>query len=141
MADPINILSEDLTNVKTDIPLLAEGTYDLAVKSIEKVQAKDGVNFNLKIKLALTENAQDVDGNVLNVGFPVFDVISLKVTDQYNPRPSLKRFQEACGVSGPFEPLSQYLHKTVRATVKIDQGDPEKGYKPSNRINRYLKVG
>ena len=140
----IDILSEDLSGVDTSTPLLAEGTYDVRVKEIKKVQAKDGVNHNLKIQLALVDKARSVDGELLNAGFPIFDQISLKVTENYDPRKNLRRFQEAAGVNGPFEPLSQYQDKVLRVQVKVapesKNKDTGETYPPKNQVKNYVKV-
>lgn len=144
-ANAIDVLSEDLSGVSTAMPLLAEGVYDMRVKKIEKVLAKDQTNHNIKIRLDLIEPARDVDGGKLNAGFPVFDIISLKITDEYDPRPALKRFQVSAGVTGAFEPLSQYQDKVVKVAVKIQPESTNKTtgetYPPANRVKAYVPIG
>lgn len=144
MSQEIDILNDldsmDLSNVETGLPLLPDGLYTLQVAEIETKANKKGTGSNLNIKFVTTEPVTDLNGNPVNPGFPLFDLISLVKSEKYDPIPKLAAFKEAVTgtKSGSFNPLEQYLGLSVCVKLKIER-DAEYGDK--NRIQRYIKKG
>lgn len=133
--DPADILSVDLSGVDTSFPLLPAGLYDLVVDGVKVEPNKAGNGRNVVIALKTTTDTTSVKGEALNKGFPITTYISLTPAEKYNEA-SIKRglalFQQACGIKGQFQPVSQYKDKIVRCKVTIR---PAKGeFEESNSI-------
>ena len=130
----------DLSTVETGLPLLPEGLCEVTVTKIEAKANKAGTGNNLNITLATTQPMKSVDGKDINVGFPLFDLISLTPTEKYDPRPRLAEFKEGVTGSkaGAFNPLEQYIGLPVMVRLKIEKSEE---YGNKNRIARYVKKG
>lgn len=81
----IEIPNVDLTTVETGIPLLPDGLYEVRVETAEVTPSKDGQSNVLKLKYSLEQKATAIGGAEVGIGFPIFDRVSLKVTEKYNP--------------------------------------------------------
>ena len=142
--DQVNLDTLDLSNTKTGFPLVPAGLYTLVVSEITFAENSKKTGQNMKIKLALKEPTNDLEGNLVNAGFPLFDQVSLVQTKddagniKYDPRKRLAEFMEATlgHHNGNFNPTAQYIGMEVQARVKVED-DPE--YGKSNRIARYIK--
>lgn len=140
-----DLLNTDLAEVKTDVPLVKDGIYDLEVAEMKTVPSKDEKSENVKIVLKTTDSAPTVDGKSVNKGFPFFDTISLNQTAEYDPRQRLKRFRVGvlgpAGETGAFMPFTQYVGQIVRCKVIVRQERKDKDtgetYPPSNAIKTY----
>jgi len=132
--------SMDLSSVTTGVPMLPEGLYTVQVAELGTKANSKQTGSNLNIKLTLTEPANDINGNAVNPGFPIYDLISLVQTDRYDPRARLAEFKEAVTGTkeGVFTPLEQYLGLTVTIRLGIERSTE---FGDKNRIKRYVKKG
>jgi hypothetical protein len=135
-----DLLTADLADVCTDIPLLPKGLYRLKVTKLEETVNETSRKRGIKIALATLDEAQSTRGEPIKPGFPIFDHISLTPTDNY-PKESimkrLKAFRQAVtgDEGGSFYPLEQYAGETVQAMLKVE---PAKGeYGESTKVARY----
>ena len=162
MSQDIDILSQidniDLASVETARPNLPTGLYRFKVAKLELVDQKaPKTGKNLSIQLGLVEPQQSVpnskgESQVLNVGFPVFDLISLTKTFKengevnYDPLPRLAKFREAVlgDKSGKFMPLEQYLGREVIVKVRYSETNIDKktgqDYGPKTSVNDYVRA-
>lgn len=154
MSNDIDILSQldsiDLNSVETARPNLPSGMFPVRVVKMELVDQKaPKTGKNLSIQLALVEPAQSVPNSkgetqMLQPGFPVFDLISLTKTFRddgtvkYDPLPRLAKFREAVkgDKAGQFLPLEQYIGMTVMVRTKYSV-DPE--YGPRTNVQDYVR--
>ncbi len=141
-ADPMSMLdSLDLSTVQTGMPLIPEQLVELEVIKLEVKDSKnDSAKKNLHISLATTQPMTSVEGKALNPGFPVFDLVSLTMTDKYDFRTRLAEFREATvgKVPGPFNPVEQYIGCKVMVRMKIERSEE---FGNRNRVGRYIKKG
>lgn len=131
--------NSDFSNVQTGIPLISKGLYEVEVLEITPKQNKKGTGVNLNIKLGLVNAANKHEGDgTVNPGFPLFDLISLTPTENYDPRTRLAAFME-CFLGRkdvPFNPLSQYIGLKGVVRVNISSSDE---FGNQNRIQGYVK--
>lgn len=127
----------DLTTVETGIPILAPGTYPVTVVEMELGEAKKGGGL-LTIKLGLTEPCLDEKGQAVQVGFPMFDRVSLVPKDTYNPARRLAELQDCfTGRKAGFD-TDDFTGAVGSVIISIEE---EKGeYPRCNRIKRYVKA-
>lgn len=127
----------DLTQVSSKLPLVKEGVYDvrIAEMKVEDNKAKDGKI--LKVKLTLETNAESTEGETISMGYPLFDNISLKMTEKYDPRKRLREIMDATKlVEAQFLP-EKFIGQVCCVNVKVEI-DPTGQYDPQNRIRRYV---
>jgi hypothetical protein len=136
-----DILTNDLTSTDTRNPLLAKARYAFKVA---KVEAKDGKEENgvkkrsVSIQLKINQTVTGADSQPITAGTTFFDNIAITPTDKWSAddiKKSLKKFQNAMGVTGPFYPLEQYEGRELEAEVSIQ---PAKG--EYNERNRFMYV-
>jgi len=161
MTQDIDILSQidniDLSTVETARPFLPSGIYEFVVQKMELVDQKSPkTGKNLSIQLGLVEPAQSVPNDkgetqLLNPGFPVFDLISLTATfnddgsKKYDPLPRLAKFREAVlgDKSGKFMPLEQYIGQRVMVKVNYSATNVDRktgqDYGPKTTVSDYVK--
>lgn len=139
-SDIPDILTNDVANYSSAMPLLPMDSYTLKVKKVELAKSAKGGQL-VKIKLETTEPHTAANGKEnIKAGWPIFDQISLETSDNY-PRESIERriktFRKAATGqdSGAFFPLSQYEGATVRAKVKIQAA--KDGFDERNAIGSY----
>lgn len=156
----VDILSQidniDLASVETARPNLPSGVYRFRVTKMELVDQKaPKTGKNLSIQLGLTEPAQSVpnakgETQLLNAGFPVFDLISLTKTFRedgsvkYDPLPRLAKFREAVMGSkdGKFLPVEQYIGMEVTARIRFEadsKGKDGESYGPKTSVQDYVR--
>lgn len=85
----------DLTSVRTDRPVVKEGTYAFDIKGFEAKMNSKNTGHNLNIALAGISEMPTNDGKSVSPGFVLFDLVSLVKTDKYNPAEKLAKIQEA----------------------------------------------
>jgi hypothetical protein len=73
MAPPLDL---DLGTVKTDLPLLSQGIYDLIINKVEQKQSHAGQPM-LSLELRTTGPAQAQDGSQLGIGIPMFENLNM----------------------------------------------------------------
>jgi len=132
--------SLDLSTVETGMPLLPEGLVELVVTEINISENKNKDGHNLNIKFATTQPVTSNEGKALNPGFPIFDLISLKPTEKYDPKPRLAEFKEAATgtKTGVFNPVEQYIGLVLTVRLGVERSEE---YGNKNRIKRYIKKG
>lgn len=136
--DIMSSLDGDFSSIPTGMPLLKPGLYELEVVECAFKVNKAGDGQNLNFKYSLTQPAVDINDKPVNPGFPVFDLISLKPTEKYDPRPKIAEFLEAAyGTKGrPFNPPESHIGEKVMARLSVEKSDQ---YGDKNRISRYVK--
>ena len=136
----LDLLNQNLADVKTDMPLLPKNDYVLEVKSVEQAETKSG-GQQIKISLATTEPVVAATGEQLPAGMYVFDQISLTPTEKY-PATSIQKKcasfrQSICGKeAGGFFPLEQYVGRTLTARIDVL---PEKDGYPAKNVVKFYK--
>jgi hypothetical protein len=144
MSDNIlDILTEDLSGIDTNIPVLREGLYDLAIVKVTRDPSKDGTKENLNIQLKTTETASSTAGQIVQAGWSIFDCISISPTERYTIdqiKRNVAAFVQASGCR-TVEPVDQFTGKIVRAKVAAvpERKDPKTGqvYPPRNEVKAY----
>ena len=141
-------IGQDLTNVDTNFPILAVGMYDFSVVEITSKDTESGNGSMLNIKLALDENATDIKGNPINVGFPVYDRIFFpkagamskegKPLDAASSIKRLAMFQDDIGKRTAKFDTELYIGCKLTAKVKI-RHDSTDQYPDTNEIGQYVK--
>jgi hypothetical protein len=147
MSDNIDIFDSlantDMSEVSTDMPVLAEGLYEFTVKGVSRQMWKSGKGSSLVIELSLaSEGAVDTTGeNAISVGYPVTDRISLVKSGNYDPIQNVARFLESIGMKDePFDPSGEaYVGQTLQAKTKIES-DASGEYPDKTAIRTYIKA-
>jgi len=135
------LLDDDLSDVDTSFPLLAEGVYDMVIKEVKLEENKAKTGNNVVIKVATTVPAKSVKGEHLNPGMVLTNYIStVEVPGKYD-RDAIKRnlatFVQATGLGGAINPMDRFKDKIVRCKVKVRP--PEGQYEAANDI-RFVPV-
>lgn len=142
--NPLDMLTEDLSDVSTAMPLLKEGLYDLTLAGAEVKPTKDGTGNNLSLTWKTTKVAQDTKGEAIQTGFPLYDTIGMTPSDAYSPENIKRRLAavaQALGVKTlqPFDALVGKVAK-IKVIIEPERKDPktQRTYDASNRIKQYL---
>jgi len=143
-----NILNEDLGGVDISFPVLPKDTYLMTVKEMVKTwskkvpedQRRPGTENMINVLLKTVEPATSTTGQPVAPGFPVRDRIMLSFQSDEARRfgkQKLATFRQAVTgtKAGAFEPLSQYVGKNVRVTLKVEDADGD--YEARNAVARY----
>lgn len=136
--DPI--LQENLDDVSTTDPLFPKGDVEAEVVKVFSAPTKKGGSM-VKIELKTVGPHTAVTGDPIPTGRRIFDQIVTTpvggLTKEMIQR-SLKRFQAACGGTGAFFPLEQYVGS--RVTVKLGMKKPSDEYPDeANEVKGYAK--
>jgi len=125
--DPI--LSQDMSDVSANDPLLPKGQYRMEVMKVEQKQNSKQTGNVISIQLKTLDPATAVGGQPIPAGRYVFDTIGITPSERNTKdmiQRRLKKFQVACGVnSGAFHPVSQYEHKFVTVTLGMKKPTPD----------------
>ena len=131
----IEIPNIDLTTVDTGIPLLPDGLYEVRVENASVEPSKDGSSQILKLKYSLEQNATSIGGNEVNPGFPIFDRVSLKVTEKYNPARRLASLMDCfIGQRAPKLNPEELIGKSGSVRLRIRR---DENYGDSNEVKAY----
>lgn len=133
----IEIPNVDLTTVETGIPILSDGLYEVKVADLEIVPTKDGQGQLLSIKYTLEQHAQSVTGEAVAPGFPIYDRISLRITEKYTPAKRLAALQD-CFLSERTPKLNTEDLIGKVGTIRLRIREDEK-YGTSNEVKAYEK--
>ena len=110
--------------------------YLLKISKFEVKENKKKTGSNLNIELKLTSPTETEDGKKLNVGYPVYDVVSLVKQDNYNPLERLAQLQEAAfGEKRKGFKTEELLGLDVMVRIKKESSEE---FGDQNRIGRYL---
>lgn len=131
----IEIPNVDLTTVETGIPLLPEGLYEVQVETVEVKPTKDGRGQMLSLKYGLAEAAETVNGESVSPGFPIFDRVSLNVTEKYSPAKRLAAIMDCfIGARTPKLNTEDLIGKSGVVRLKIRRDEQ---YGESNEVKSY----
>lgn len=133
MSDETNvdpILTNDLSDVSPDQPLVNIGEYTGVVKKVEQKKSQSSDNLMLNIQIQTLDSVTTVAGEVVPPGgMTFFGRIMLTPTEKRSKEAiqrDLKRFQLACGVtSGSFHPFSQYEGKNIKFKIGFAKKTPD----------------
>jgi hypothetical protein len=131
----IEVPNVDLNTVETGIPLLPEGRYLVRIDGFEKKPSKDGQSENLNIKYTLSEPAKTIGGEDVAPGFPIFDLISLKVTDKYNPAKRLAAIMDCFAERASAFETEDLLGKEGLVQLRIRTSEE---YGDKNEVKNYI---
>lgn len=147
MSDNLSLLTEDLSNVPTTLPLLKESLYDLIITKVEAVPTKDGSGERLSITMKTQTVAESVTGETINAGFPIYHNIGITPTEKYSVemiKRSLAAFAKAVGVA-TIQPLAQFEGKVVRVKLIVEQERTDektgKKYDARNGVKTFVIPG
>lgn len=143
-----SLLDEDLSSIDTSFPIVKEGIYDLELMTVEEVSTKDQQGSMVKIKFALTEDAQGVSGDVVNKGYPIFHQIVV------TPKGGLTMEMVKKSLASVLQPMGMKSLRDlltagkqgkivrVKLVVQPERKDKETGktYPARNEIKTFLKV-
>lgn len=126
--DPI--LTNDLTDVSPEQPLVPSNEYNAQVKKMEQRTSESSGGKYINIQLQSIDPIVTVAGETLPAGgMTFFGRITITPTEKRSKEAiqrDLKRFQLACGVkSGNFFPFEQYEGKNIRIKVGFSKKSPE----------------
>jgi|ERR1043165_3300535 hypothetical protein len=122
--DPI--LTNDMTDVKPDQPLIPKNDYVLEVVKLEQKRGKDKPdgtpgNSYISVQMKTVEPITSVTGEPLPAGQTYFGRLMITPTDKLtkaNIERGLKKFQLCFGVtSGAFFPFDQYVGKRGKVSI------------------------
>lgn len=139
MEDIQSLFSADLTSVDISRPVLRSGPTAFVVAEAKVEPNKAGDKQMLVIQLKTRYDALSTKNEKINPGYPVTDRIVLTSSEG---RPAerimqdLKRFQLACGRSGPFGEPANYIGCNLTANVSVES-DATGQYGDQNRV-RYI---
>jgi hypothetical protein len=142
----------DLSTVRTAMPVLKPALHEAVVKNItiESNKAQTGSNMNLEY--TLTNQAEAVDGKIINPGFTVFDTVSLVrtfkedgTTVKYEPMSRLVEIYEAITgeKSGTMtaralvDNLTTFIGRKIAFRTKVES---DAQYGDKTRIAKYVKT-
>ena len=145
-APPLDL---DLNSVKTDMPLLAPGIYDLQITVVTPKQSKAGSPM-LAVELRTTAPAQAQDGSQLGAGIPVFENLNLAPSGKGTWDMVLRNVAsvtQACGLNtswGEFTANAAALlqGQTVRVKLDIEPAGTDKtgkSFRAKNVIAVWMK--
>lgn len=141
-------LDMDLTTVKTDFPLLADGHYDLVIKKSEVATSSKGGKM-WKLELKTITPALSRTGEQIAPGSTVFDQAMLEATGN-STNEIVQRGVGAVlqailppGSGINFGNIQQniptFTGKTLRAQIGYEPA--QKGYREKNVVAKYVKLG
>jgi hypothetical protein len=146
--DPNDPLSQSVDGIDTSFPLLPAGLYDFEIVDASVAAAKSNPNGQtMTIKLALTENATDTKGEMLNKGFPIYMRIGLTPTEKYAAKDIAKKLADVlkkCGYATGVTPRQfistprMIVGKIVRAKVAIRKETDE--FPESNEVKSLVDI-
>lgn len=134
-----SFLDEDLSQVDTSMPVLAEASAVLKIDDSSLVLNKDKTGQLWKLKMVTTAQMRSTTGEMLSEGFPVFAQVSLKPTEKYSEE-SIKKavasWLQAAGV--PRLNHEELKGKLVQCKIAArgERTDEKTGqvYPPSNEL-------
>jgi len=138
--DPI--LTNDMTDVRPDQPLVPKNDYILEVVKMEQKRSEKSQLNMLNVQLKSVEPITSVTGETLPAGMTFFGRIVITPTEKLTKAAierALKRFQLCFGVtSGPMFPLEQWVGKRGRVAIGFakktdeypDDRNEVKGFNP-----------
>ena len=146
VAPPLDL---DLNSVKTDLPLLAPGNYELQIAKVERKMTKANAPM-LAIELRTTAPAEAQDGSQLGPNVPVFTNINMAPSGAATWDMVLRNVAavtQALGLNthwGEFQANAPVLLQggVVRCKVEIAPAGTDKNgksFKAKNEIVTWLK--
>lgn len=145
MAPPLDM---DLSTVKTDLPLLAAGIYDLSINVVTPKSSKGGQPM-LNLELRTTAPAEAQDGSQLGVGIPVFDTLMLAPAGKATWDMVTRNVAAVCQCVGLVTSWGEFVSngpallqgQVGRCKVGIEPAGSKDGksYKSKNVVEVYMK--
>lgn len=136
-----SLLSEDLSNVNTAMPMLKPCLEDFVCVKAEVSANPDNGKESLRLTLNATKELPDVDGNLLPTSFPHFATVSMTATEKYNTaaiRKALAKVAQCFGVKNLGENGVNLQGKVgkVKVTVQSERTDKDGNvWPPKNQFN------
>lgn len=140
----LDILSQDLSDVSTEMPLLKEALCNLTIAAVEVKPSKDGLKQNLNLTLKTTTDMEAVNGETVNAGFPLYDTVCLTPSEKYSVdmiKRKLASIAKAAGLA-TIRPFENLVGKVVAVKIRIqkEREDAITGdvYPARNAIKLYI---
>ena len=123
-----DILTNDLTGVSSDTPLIPPNEYDCSITKVEQATSERTGNKMLNIQLRTLNPVTAVSGETLGT-VPLFARITITPTEKRTKEAihrDLKRFMLSCGTqAGALAPLDQWVGKNCRVRVGFSKKTEE----------------